>query len=167
MLTIFSLFYILFALAGRVLSLNITVNNKNYTSIEILAFDASLIPGDCNGQVSAANSTLSACNEDTLCLCKSETFQPLLDAETCMFNALIAENKPMPDFRVGSNPVLAGYSTACANSNATLNNTQTALTLPANWDGPLDIVLPTGGTVIAVMVGGMLGVGSLLLLSNM
>jgi hypothetical protein len=168
MLAFFSLLSILLALAGRVLSFNITVNNKNYTTAEILNLDASLIPGNCQQNVTIANEALGKCGEEEFsCLCSIDTFQHVLDAELCMFLALIKDNKPMPDPRVGSNPVLSGYATACSGNGTKLNNTQTALTLPPDWDGPLDIVLSTGGSVIAVMVAGVLGVGSILLLSNM
>jgi hypothetical protein len=41
------------------------------------------------------------------------------------------------------------------------------LLLPESWDGPLDVILSTGGTVVAVGVGGMLGLAMLLMLSNL
>lgn len=64
--------------------------------------------------------------------------------------------------------ILPGYSTACkTDAQVTLAASQIGLTLPSNWDGPFDVVLPVGGAAVAVIAGGLLGTGALLLLSNM
>jgi len=42
-----------------------------------------------------------------------------------------------------------------------------SLAVPRDWDGPLDVVLPVGGTVFVVGIGGILGIFGLLVLSNM
>jgi len=51
--------------------------------------------------------------------------------------------------------------------NVTLAADVSSLTLPSDWDGPLDVVLPLGGTVFVVGIGGILGICGLLVLSNM
>ena len=105
-----------------------------------------------------------------------------------MLTELINKNEPMPDPRAGSTPALAGkhpsfytwwsdylkaffhvaYSAAClASQNITIPPTAIALTLPATWDGPLDIVMGLPGTIFTVIVGAFLGSSAILLLSNM
>ena len=59
-----------------------------------------------------------------------------------------------------------GYVAACKTANPTLR-TVAALTLPANWDGPVSAILPVGGMVVTVIVGTLLGGGAIALLSNM
>ena len=66
------------------------------------------------------------------------------------------------------NKILSGYATSCkALGNITFTANQTALVLPHAWDGPLDIVLPFGSAVIAIIVGAFIGFSLLLVLSNM
>ncbi|KNZ79762.1 hypothetical protein J132_08765 [Termitomyces sp. J132] len=74
----------------------------------------------------------------------------------------------MEDFRVGSQAVLSGYTAICTNlTNVTLTASQTKLTLPEDWDGPLVAVLPVGGVVVAVGLTVILGVSALFILSNL
>jgi hypothetical protein len=102
-----------------------------------------------------------------------------------MFEQLIDANVKPADIRVGSNVLMSGkslsgrpsrciddlppgYSTSCTNdANVNFTASQIALTLPANWDGPFDVVLPVGGTAITVLAGGLLGFAALMLLSNL
>lgn len=59
------------------------------------------------------------------------------------------------------------YLTSCTKANQTVTPAQVALTLPDSWDGPFDAILPVGGTAVAVIAGGFLGIAALLLLSNL
>ena len=83
-----------------------------------------------------------------------------------MFNFLVANFQEAPDIRAGSQAVLTAYGTACTAANETLDAAATMLELPAGWYGPEDIVMGTGGSVVAVIVGGLLGASSLYLLAN-
>ncbi|KAL0072692.1 hypothetical protein AAF712_000455 [Marasmius tenuissimus] len=98
------------------------------------------------------------------------------NASSACLNKLIAANKPMPDVRAGSTPILGGYLASCTERNLTEeikpNNgfakaTDFALALPPNWDGPTGIFVPTVGLVLGVGTGTFLAVSSILLLSNM
>ena len=61
------------------------------------------------------------------------------------------------------------YAAACFAPplNITLPKEAIALTLPSDWDGPASLPLSTGVTVVAVITAGILGVGGLIVLSNM
>lgn len=63
----------------------------------------------------------------------------------------------------------SAYAAAClaSSANVTVPATSVALTLPANWDGPVSLTLNTGQTVVAVIAGTILGGGALMLLSNL
>lgn len=65
--------------------------------------------------------------------------------------------------------VYSAYAAAClaSSANVTVPATSVALTLPANWDGPVSLTLNTGQTVVAVIAGTILGGGALMLLSNL
>jgi len=84
-----------------------------------------------------------------------------------MYTALITANKPLPDLRAGSTPMLQAYQAACGAFNFTVTTAQVALTLPANWDGPFGQGLNLAGTVVSVGAAFILGMGSLFLLSNL
>ena len=51
--------------------------------------------------------------------------------------------------------------------NITVPATSLALTLPSDWDGPMSIELNIAQTVIAVIAGGVLGVGGLFVVNTM
>ena len=60
------------------------------------------------------------------------------------------------------------YAAAClSDANITVPATAIKLTLPPEWDGPLSLTLNTGQTVVAVIAGGILGGGALMILSNL
>ncbi|TFK37661.1 hypothetical protein BDQ12DRAFT_632279 [Crucibulum laeve] len=167
MFTILPLLALFCALAGRVLAFNITVGTRNLAATQLLDIPDSPVKTACNTNITAANQKIQACNDDTPCLCTNDTAAALLDAETCMFHFLINTKSQAPDFRAGSTPVLAAYSAACASANIKLAPAQTALQLPSTWDGPFVAILPTGGAIVTVIVGGMLGISALLILSNL
>ncbi|KAF8645608.1 hypothetical protein AX16_007690 [Volvariella volvacea WC 439] len=149
-----------FALAGRVGETNLTVT-------DIVNIPDSPVKTACTNACSDTTSRVQACNSDPQCLCRNDTVSSLLACEQCMFTNLIDTFKPMPDFRAGSTPVLGAYSAACAAANITLQPAQTALTLPPAWNGPFVSVIPVPAAIFAVIVGSMLGMSSILILSNM
>ncbi|GLB44126.1 putative P-loop containing nucleoside triphosphate hydrolase protein [Lyophyllum shimeji] len=158
-------FVLIFALASRAFAFNITVGKQNLTTAQILDVPDSVVKTACATNCTAATSLIQACNNDSACLCKSDTVAALLNCEQCMFTKLVEINQKM-DFRVGSGSVLAGYAASCKAANITLAANQTALKLPSNWDGPFVAVLPVGGAVVAVITAGFLGISGLFLLSN-
>jgi hypothetical protein len=100
-----------------------------------------------------------------------------------MYNFLVANFQVAPDPKAGSQVVLSGeifsrrtpreakfrytaYGAACTAANQTLAATATKLSLAPNWNGPEDIILNSGGTVVVVLIGGFLGTSALYLLSN-
>jgi len=62
---------------------------------------------------------------------------------------------------------LIAYAASCMNAKFPLIASQTALTLPDNWDGPFTAVLPVGGAAVTVVAAGILGISALLILSNL
>ncbi|KAF8895000.1 hypothetical protein CPB84DRAFT_1816015 [Gymnopilus junonius] len=150
-----------------VLAFNITVGDppQNLTITEILDIPAAQV--QCNATCSVASSNIANCNDDATCLCSSATADSIVNCENCMLHFLIAQNERMPDFRAGSNPVVAAYAASCQADNITLRANQSALTLPDNWDGPFVAVLPVGGTAVTVIAGAFLGFSALMILSNM
>jgi len=83
-----------------------------------------------------------------------------------MYNFLIANFQVAPVPLAGSQALLTAYGAACTAANQTLAATATKLSVAPNWNGPKDIILSTGGTVIVVIIGGLLGSSALYLLSN-
>jgi len=166
MVAFFPLVFLL-ALAGRVLSFNITVGTMNLTISQILDIPDSPVKTACDGNCSIAQDTLQKCNDDTTCLCQNDTVAALLTCEQCMFTTLINTNKPKPDFRAGSTPVLSAYSASCKAANITLAPAQVGLQLPTNWDGPFVAILPFGAAIFTAIVGGTLGISAIFILSNM
>ena len=60
------------------------------------------------------------------------------------------------------------YSSACnATANVVLAPNQIALQLPETWDGPFVAVLPFGGALFVVIVGGMIGMSALYIFANL
>ncbi|TFK69819.1 hypothetical protein BDN72DRAFT_796211 [Pluteus cervinus] len=157
-----------FVLAGRVLAFDtLTVGNNNLALSEIVDIPDSPLKTLCSANCTDTTSRIQACNGDATCLCRADTVAALQSCEQCMFTELVLTNKPMPDFRAGSTPVLSAYSTACGSANITLQATQVALALPPTWDGPFVAVLPFPVAIVTVIIGGGLGVSAILLLSNM
>lgn len=63
---------------------------------------------------------------------------------------------------------IPAYGTSCvAEANITLTAPQTALALPAFWDGPTGIEVPLVGLVFVVGAGAFMGIGAIVMLSNM
>jgi hypothetical protein len=155
-------------LASQALAVfNITVGKTNLITSQILDIPDSAVTQACTSNCSIATSSLASCQDDASCLCGPATVDSLVDCETCMLHYLIATNKPAPDFRAGSNPVVQAYAASCKGAGIVLAANQSALTLPDNWDGPFVAVLPLGGTAVTVAVGAILGVSALLILSNL
>ncbi|EPQ55805.1 hypothetical protein GLOTRDRAFT_111010 [Gloeophyllum trabeum ATCC 11539] len=156
------------ALAGRVAALSIAVAgiNGNLTASQFLDVPEPL-KTQCTTQCNPANNAIQACGTDDACLCNNATVSAITACQQCMFNQLIAENIPMPDPRAGSSAALTAYATACAGVGQVVNTTQVTLSIPSNWDGPFGVGLNTGGTVVTVAVGGLLGFGAIMILSNM
>ncbi|KAG5728204.1 hypothetical protein E4T56_gene19084 [Termitomyces sp. T112] len=167
-------FLLLFsALASRVLanfSITVDLPKENvtlYTSQLLINFPDSM-SSPCNVNCSITNQTLKACNDDPNCLCDVTNVAKFHDCEQCQFTQLVETNQKMEDLRVGSQAVLSGYTAICTNlTNVTLTASQTKLTLPEDWDGPLVAVLPVGGVVVAVGFTVILGVSALFILSNL
>ncbi|THU97880.1 hypothetical protein K435DRAFT_661956, partial [Dendrothele bispora CBS 962.96] len=120
----------------------------------------------CNSTCGFVQNTLKGANNNTNVICANQTANDLIACEQCMFQALVDTNQRMPDPRAGSNPVLTGYGAACTLFNFTLANA-TKLAIANNWDGPFGMFVPTGGLVVTVGVGAILGVSSIVLLSSM
>lgn len=61
------------------------------------------------------------------------------------------------------------YVAACQSSSAniTVPATEVALALPPNWDGPTGVHLNLGETILYVMTGAIIGVGSLGIICTM
>jgi hypothetical protein len=61
------------------------------------------------------------------------------------------------------------YVAACHTSpaNITVPATEVALTLPPSWDGPTDVHLNLGETILYVMTGAVIGVGSIGIICTM
>ncbi|KXN85805.1 hypothetical protein AN958_10812, partial [Leucoagaricus sp. SymC.cos] len=159
------------------LAFNVTLGSKVFQASQILDIPTSSFGPEasvmktgvqCAGNFSIAQASINGCNGDPACLCKADVVSNLRSAQECMFLHLISTNTKPSDVRVGSNALMTAYSTSCLNdAKITLAANQTGLTLPPDWDGPFDSVLPLGGTVVAVIAGGFLGFSALLLLSNM
>ncbi|KAF5376095.1 hypothetical protein D9615_007757 [Tricholomella constricta] len=160
-------FVLIFALASRAFAFNVTVNNRNLTTTQILNIPDSVVKTACATKCTNASQLIQSCNDDTACLCRADTVSALLQCEQCMFNKLVEVNKPM-DFRVGSQSVLSAYADACkATANITLAANQTALILPSTWDQSFIAVLPVGGAIVVVVTTTFLGMAAIFLLSNM
>jgi len=101
-----------------------------------------------------------------------------------MFDDLITKFATSSDPRAGSSAALTGtqpshchlqillttltaYAAACSSAGVTVPSSQITLTLPSNWDGPLGVGLSTVSTAVAVGITGFLGLGAILLLSNL
>jgi len=174
--------FFLTALAGRALAqtpaTNFTVSIGPHANIvipanKVLDFDVSATPifSSCVTNCTAASNAINSCFtnsiNETSCYCDATLAQYLGSCEECMFTALVRANKPAPTPLAGSNQVLGGWTTNCANSTTPLA-TPLALALPLDvWDGPFVSVFPTAiGWVIAV-TGGVLGSSLIYMLCQM
>ncbi|KAJ4481075.1 hypothetical protein J3R30DRAFT_3463983 [Lentinula aciculospora] len=170
MLAFTSAFSLLFLLASQAtaFTFNVSFGTQSLTASQILPNLTGVIAPCASTTATCSNvqSELSACQDDATCLCEAQLVADLRNCEQCMYETVINANAPAPDM-AGSTPILAGYQAACAAFNITLNATQIALTLPANWDGPFGLGLNIVGTVFTVGAGSVLGISSLLLLSNL
>ncbi|KDR74161.1 hypothetical protein GALMADRAFT_251050 [Galerina marginata CBS 339.88] len=146
---------------------NITVNKQTLFATDILAIPDSDVVQACTANCTAASTALAGCQDNVTCLCSADTVNPLVSCENCMLHFLIAKNKPMPDFRAGSNPVVGAYATECGAAGFTLTPAQSALVLPPTWDGPFVAILPTAGVAVTVTAGAILGFSALYILSNL
>ncbi|KZT18253.1 hypothetical protein NEOLEDRAFT_1125590 [Neolentinus lepideus HHB14362 ss-1] len=158
------------ALAGRVAALTIAVGGTvgNVSATDFLAVQDTALMNECSTQCAPAMTAIQNCGTSDSCLCNGTTVPLITTCEQCMFNQLITDNRPMPDPRAGSTSALTAYAAAClASVNVTVPKTSITLTLPSNWDGPVGVGLNLAGTVVTVAAGFGLGMGSLLLLSNM
>ncbi|KAM6493419.1 hypothetical protein JOM56_011553 [Amanita muscaria] len=162
-------FYILLSLlAGRVSAVfNLTVGNQVLLAGNILDIPSSGVQSACSTNCSAADATLKGCQDDSACLCRNNTISSLSACEQCMFDFLVARFQEAPDPKVGSQAVLDAYAAACQATNQTLTPRSTSLLLGPNWNGPEDTSLSTGGAVVVVTIGGLLGVSALYLLWNL
>lgn len=61
------------------------------------------------------------------------------------------------------------YVAACqaSSANITVPATEVALKIPPSWDGPTDVHLNLGETILYVMTGAILGVGSIGIICTM
>jgi len=179
--TMFKLFLLtlalVLALAGRVhaqtqSAFNVTLGSSVLSSTQILSGlpSSNAAVAACSTQCNQAQTDITACNNDPSCLCTNATAGALLTCQQCMFTNLINMNKPAPEARVGSNPLVQAYATSCTAFSQPIPSplgASFALTLPSSWDGPFDSILPFGGMILTVFVGGTLGVGAILILCNM
>ena len=158
----------LILLAGQALALNVTLGTQVIEAREMVNFTPQGPIAVCAQDCSLAQTAIEACGTNDSCLCSNDTAALLLTCQQCMFTGLIAANQKMPDIRAGSQPLLGAYAAACAaQANVTFTAPQTALALPAFWDGPTGIAVPIGALVVIVGAGGMMGFGFIYMLSNM
>ncbi|KAK0216022.1 hypothetical protein IW262DRAFT_1397426 [Armillaria fumosa] len=181
-----SILFLSLFLAGRVFafSFNVTVTPAlaALPPSELLNFTFPSTISSCQATCDSANGVIASCTSSAQaatpspdatpdpasgCLCADSTVSALLSCEQCIYVAQIAANVPRSDPRAGSQPLLAAYSAACAAANITLLAPQTALALPANWDGPVGVHLSVVGTVFTVMAATGMGVGAMWVLSNL
>ncbi|KAF5392096.1 hypothetical protein D9757_003353 [Collybiopsis confluens] len=170
MFATFSLLLCLLASQVSAFTFNVTFGTQSLSATQLLPaaneFVGSL--AGCNANCSAAQTQLASCNDDASCLCNTtQTVKSLRDCEQCMYQSLIRDNKPLPDPKAGSTPILVGYQTACTAFNFTLAPAQVSLTLPSTWDGPFGLGLGTAGTVVTVAAGFFISTSGILILSNL
>ncbi|KAF5314431.1 hypothetical protein D9619_011852 [Psilocybe cf. subviscida] len=167
-----ALFFALFSLlAGRVFaqSFNFTFGAENITVSDALStnFTASPLLTGCSVNITAAQTAVTTCApNDAACLCSSGTSTLIFEAELCMLHTLIAQNKPAPDARAGSNVLLGAYAAQCNALSQPVPKNQSALTLPDTWVGPYTAVLPVPTAIVFVIFAGIFGVSALFILSN-
>ncbi|KAG7091032.1 hypothetical protein E1B28_010093 [Marasmius oreades] len=147
---------------------NVSLGTQKFFYNQLLDFSFSGPISSCTDNCASVKSILAGTNGDAQQLCKNETVQSLLECEQCMFTALIKNNKPMPDLRAGSTPLLQSYATSCTErAKVTFPPKNISLAVPPTFDGPMDIFVPTVGLVFTVGTATFLATSSIILLSNM
>ncbi|KAK0497704.1 hypothetical protein EDD18DRAFT_1158976 [Armillaria luteobubalina] len=181
-----SILFLSLFLAGRVFAFtfNVTVTPAlaNLPPSELLNFTFPSEISACQATCDTASGVIASCtgaaqaatpapdpspDPASGCLCANSTVAALLSCEQCIYVAQIAANVPRSDPRAGSQPLLIAYSAACTAAGIPLLVAQSALTLPANWDGPAGLHLSVVGTVFTVMAATGMGVGAMWILSNL
>ncbi|KAG9311015.1 hypothetical protein JVU11DRAFT_8911 [Chiua virens] len=162
-------------LAGQALSLTIDIggNLGSLSANNFLNVTDTYLLTNCQSQCNNANSLISNCTNDQ-CLCDTDTVSAITSCQQCMFGVLVANFATSADPRAGSQTALTAmltpvkaYATACSDAGASVPASLVALSTPPDWDGPYEVVLSPGETVLSVAVATLLGGGALLLLSNM
>ncbi|KAJ3838104.1 hypothetical protein F5878DRAFT_661487 [Lentinula raphanica] len=166
----FTCLLIVLASQASAFTFNVSFGTQNLSATDLLPTS---FPGPiaaCASNCTNVQSEFTACQNNATCLCSNtQLVADFRNCEQCMYQGLINANAPLPDPKAGSTPILSGKCliSACGAFNITLNTTQVALTLPAGWDGPFGLGLDIGGTVVTVGAAFILGMSSLLLLSNL
>jgi len=159
---------VLFGRQGFGLSVDIGGMLGNVSAIQMIDIPAGELKTDCQGACAPAFSAIQACGEDDSCLCEIETAVTILDCQQCMYTELIKKNEKMPDPRAGSTPVLKAYSAAClAAVNVTFPPQVIALTLPADWEGPIGMRMGLPAAVLTVITAALIGVGGIWIVCSM
>jgi len=145
------LFFACFALAGRVLALNISVSGipGNITADQFLMQSDMMLSNQCTSQCAPGMSAVQGCQGDNTCLCSNTTVSAVRDCQECYFTNIVNDNRKMPNLLAGSAPALSAYSAACtADQNITVAPALIALSVPDGWEGPVAMHLSTGATII-------------------
>lgn len=61
----------------------------------------------------------------------------------------------------------SAYAAACSAADITVPTTETTLTVPPGWDGPLGVGMGTVGTAFTLMAGVFLGTGAIYVVNTM
>ncbi|KAH8110047.1 hypothetical protein DFH11DRAFT_828383 [Phellopilus nigrolimitatus] len=157
------------AFAGRVMALQIALGSPlgNITATQMLAVPAGPYVDACASMCNPVNSTIASCGDaNDACVCTNDVAAQLVQCEQCMLNSLVALNMKQPDPRVGTNVGLTAFATACTASLGLTLSPAPMLAIAAGWDGPTDIVLNLGATVVVVGFGAVLGSSALFMLSS-
>ncbi|KAH9993021.1 hypothetical protein BJV77DRAFT_944654, partial [Russula vinacea] len=158
-------------LSPAALALNIVIGGSvgNITADNFLTVQDSSLTSQCQTDCGPANTAIQACNGDDGCLCSNDTVTAITACQQCYFTTIIQGNRRMPDPRAGSTPALAAYVAACqaSSANVTVPATDAVLQLPPGWDGPTGVHLNLGETILYVMTGAIIGVGSLGIICTM
>ncbi|KAI9512154.1 hypothetical protein F5148DRAFT_1008607 [Russula earlei] len=166
-----NLFVFSVLLAGQALALNIAIGGPVgiVTADKFLTVQDTNLTSQCQTACNPANAAIQACNGDDACLCRNDTVTAVTACQQCYFTTVIKENRQMPDPRAGSTPALAAYVAACQASpaNVTVPATEVTLTLPPDWDGPTGEHLNLGETIVYVVTGAIIGIGSIGILCTM
>ncbi|KIY62178.1 hypothetical protein CYLTODRAFT_494817 [Cylindrobasidium torrendii FP15055 ss-10] len=162
------LFAVLSFILLAALAFNITLGTSVIQASDLLNFPLEGNFASCAANCTTAQTAIDDGGSDATSICSAETASKVLSCQQCLFTSLLAANTLPPDPRMGSQPFLAAYGTSCAaDANVTFTAPQTALALPPFWDGPTGIEVPLVGLVFVVGAGAFMGIGAIVLLSNM
>ncbi|KAN0079977.1 hypothetical protein V8E55_009543 [Tylopilus felleus] len=155
-------------LAGQAFALSIDVGGTlgNVSANDFLDVTDTYLLTDCQTQCNNANSMISSCGTNDQCLCDTATVTAITSCQQCIFDDLVAKFTTSTDPRAGSATALTAYATACTGVNINVPTSLVTLTTSPGWDGPFEVKLTTGETVVTVAAAAILGGGALLLLSN-